>query len=671
MRFNKLIINVKINNELRFSKKIQRENLRRKGVYVINVFTNKESIVLDYAKKELVHYLAKAIEDICKEKGGISGEEEKFTFALEVIEDREETADSRDSFSYCVKENQGYIRGNNERSVLLGVYSYLKSIGFEFLYPGENGEVTPQLSSYYQLEVEHTLVEADYYHRGVCIEGANSLENVLEFIDWLPKTGFNSFFIQFKKPDIFFERWYNHTFNPTLSVEEKSREDLDFMLKTIIDAMKKRGLLLHRVGHGWTAECLGYDSLGWQESNKTIGPEIRSMIALIGGERNLWKNVPANTNLCYSSEAVQDKISDLVVEYAKKERKTEYIHFWLADECNNICECDDCKKSVLADQYIRILNIINEKLKKEHLNTKIVFLLYQELLYAPQKEKIKNPDRFCLMFAPISRDFEYSYPKELPEVPITPYKRNQFVLPQKIDENLMMYRSWLETYEGEIFFYDYPLGRAHYGDFGYMKIARIIYDDIEALKALNSQGYMSCQELRIMSPTSLPNYIMGNRLLDKKAGFEILTERYFDALYGAAAKECMEYLQSLSDLSDTNYFNGKGPRVQPQLADNFKSIEMAIEAFLPRIEELKQRGSSKHQQNLEILRYHGEYSRRLAKALYHLSLGEETQANRCYKIFCTYVQSIELKIQKYLDVYRIIEISTKYTGFKMDGLSET
>ena len=93
---------------------------------------------------------------------------------------------------------------------------------------------------------------------------------------------------------------------------------------------------------------------------------------------------------------------------------------------------------------------------------------------------------------------------------------------------------------------------------------------------------------------------------------------------------------------------------------------MIIEKFLPKIEELKQGKPLKQQENLEILRYHGEYSIRLAKALYHLSLGEETEANKYYKEFCRYVQSIELRIQKYLDVYRIIEVSTKYNGFRME-----
>ena len=168
-----------------------------------------------------------------------------------------------------------------------------------------------------------------------------------------------------------------------------------------------------------------------------------------------------------------------------------------------------------------------------------------------------------------------------------------------------------------------------------------------------------------MTPTGLPNYIMGNRLLYKDCDFETLRRKYFSALYGRAGEECINYLQRLSDLSDTNYFNGHGPRVQPQLSHNFRQIETIIEEFLPRIVELQESVSQQHSKNLEHLKYHGEYSKRLAKALYYLSMGEEEAANKYYEEFCVYVQGIEKEIQQYLDVYRIIEVSTKYTGFKL------
>ena len=65
---------------------------------------------------------------------------------------------------------------------------------------------------------------ASLRHRGVCIEGADSLENILDFIDWLPKMGYNSFFLQFKLPYTFMARWYHHENNPLLPEEEFDTE---------------------------------------------------------------------------------------------------------------------------------------------------------------------------------------------------------------------------------------------------------------------------------------------------------------------------------------------------------------------------------------------------------------------------------------------------------------
>ena len=135
--------------------------------------------------------------------------------------------------------------------------------------------------------------------------------------------------------------------------------------------------------------------------------------------------------------------------------------------------------------YVRILNRIDALLTEKKLKTKIVFLIYEELLWAPQKEEILNPDRFVMMFAPISRTFKKSYqmPKELPASPA--YVRNKITLPVNLEENLSFLSQWQKAFNGECFDYDYPLGRAHYGDMGYVHISKIIYDDIKYLKELH------------------------------------------------------------------------------------------------------------------------------------------------------------------------------------------
>ena len=149
-----------------------------------------------------------------------------------------------------IKDSIGYITGSNERSVLLAVYRFLKELGCEWVRPGVEGERIPHK------KIEHLQVSvcevASYRHRGVCIEGANTYENVLDMIDFLPKVGMNEYFIQFLVPSTFFERWYHHEGNPYFAKEDISREEVQGMVLGLEDEINKRGIRYHKTGHGWT-----------------------------------------------------------------------------------------------------------------------------------------------------------------------------------------------------------------------------------------------------------------------------------------------------------------------------------------------------------------------------------------------------------------------------------
>ena len=586
-------------------------------------------------------------------------EEDGFPITLRVDPSLSESG--ADAYRFAFTAQGGDICGSSPRAVLLGVYGYLRKIGFVFLRPDKGGTYVPALTRREDLlcpPISHT---ASFFHRGVCVEGADSLENALDFIDWLPKVGFNSFFVQFKKPDIFFERWYGHTFNPLLSPEHKTRQELDEMERALTQAMTLRGILDHRVGHGWTAEALGFSNTGWREEDLSPGSNIEPLIAQIDGVRRLRHGIPTNTNLCYANPEARRRLTEQVVSYAKANKNVNYLHFWLADEYNNICECPACAETTLSDQYVEILNGIDEALTAEGLDTKIVFLLYQELLYAPIQAKLRHPERFCLMFAPISRTFEKAYPRHSISREVPPYVRNRMKLPETVEGNLAHYYRWKDSFRGDSFFYDYPLGRAHYGDFGYMKIARVIYDDIHALKALDSNGYMSCQELRAACPTAFPNFVMGQALLDESLSYEELKQTYFRAMFGPGWEAVAEYLEQLSALSDTDYFNGHGPRLQPEKAPRFRRIGETSAAFLETMDTLHP-DLPEYRENWEFLRFHGRYCVLLSAALEALCTGDSSAAAR-FEAFCAHIRENEPRWQPQLDVYRVIEVATNYTGF--------
>ena len=567
-----------------------------------------------------------------------------------------------DSYYYNVCQNIARFQGSCPRAVLLGVYDYLRSLGFVFHHPGENGTFVPEITDPRELDRNQPLKTASFLHRGVCIEGADSLQNVLAFIDWLPKNGYNAFFLQFKQPDTFFERWYHHVNNPLLPPEALSREALDRMAEACAQAMALRGITHHRVGHGWTAAALGCDATGWDREQKQLSPEALSMTALVNGQRGLFHGVPTNTNLCYANPTARENLISQVVSYAASHPSVDCLHFWLADMPNNVCECPSCRETTLSDQYVSLLNELDQALTARDLPTRIVFLLYQELLYAPLRERIHNPDRFILMFAPISRTFEKSYPRMEKALPVTPYVRNRFRLPQTVEENLSHYFRWKEIFKGECFFYDYPLGRAHYGDFGYMKIARVIYDDIHALHALGSDGYMSCQELRAMTPTGFPSFVMGQALLDSSLSWEALKETYFSSLYQDRWETVVQYLEQLSFLSDTDYFNGHGERTQPQKQKQFLEIFRTARDFLTEMDSFRIT-DPRTLPHWDFLRFHGRYTMLLARALSALCIGDKKEADRLFREFADYVRQQEPARQAQLDVYRVIEVAVGYTGF--------
>ena len=572
------------------------------------------------------------------------------TVSLDVLEKPD-----KDSFRVDISPAGGSITGSNPRSVLLGVYDYLHHLGCRFLTP--ETEIVPGIPPV-RLAARYEKA-ASFRHRGVCIEGANSAENVLNFIAWLPKVGFNSFFLQFRIPYPFLSRWYHHMENPLREPEPYTLDDAARDTARFEEALAERSLLLHKVGHGWTAEVLGSDSMGgWNAVAEEVAADKLSMTALVNGKRGFFQSVPTNTSLCFSDPRTTDAFADQVLAYVRQNPRVDCLHVWLADGYNNICECEDCRKTTPADQYVALLNELDRRLTAENLPTRIVFLLYQELLWPPIREKLRNPDRFLLMFAPISRTFERAY--DLGDIPasIPGYVRNRITLPTGLGENLAFLRAWQTRWDGEGFVFDYPLGRAHYGDFGYLHIARLIGQDIKMLRQMGLGGYLSCQELRACSPNMLPNYVMGGVLFDEGMDVEQRIDEYFEAAYPGDPALARRYLEQLSAWSCCDYLNGKGSRTDPAIAGNMAGLA----EYCARMEyPLSAAPDTPH---WNALRRHNGYVRRLALALGALASGKRAESLRLHRELREFLCRTEPEFQGWLDVYRALDVTWNYTGFR-------
>ena len=175
-------------------------------------------------------------------------------------------------------------------------------------------------------------------------------------------------------------------------------------------------------------------------------------------------------------------MTDAITEYCKVNKHVSILHFWLSDGYNNHCECENCVQKRPADWYMLILNELDEKLTAAGVDTKIVFLIYHGLLWEPVEIKLNNPDRFIMMYAPISREYGKDYTESLEyneELP--PYVHNKCVAPTSLNQNMAHLRRWQEGFKGDSFSFDYHLMWAHLSDPGYERCARNLFNDMRDL----------------------------------------------------------------------------------------------------------------------------------------------------------------------------------------------
>ena len=276
-----------------------------------------------------------------------------------------ETSEEKDKIYVKVENGAGVISGSNERSVLMAAYRFMYELGCRFLYPGADGEKIPRRSLDYadiKADVDQT---PSYRHRGICIEGSVGYEHVYNTIDWLPKVGMSAFFMQFFTPSVFFRRYHERFYNDPADRDfgnVLTDEEIDAMVASLREEIAERGLVYHAVGHGWNSAPFGLENSGWYTVDGEPPEEIRQILARIDGKRQFHGGKPLNTQLCYSNSFVREKITDSIVAYCKDHTEVDYLHFWLADNVFNHCECDECIKKRPADYYVEMLNLLDEKL---------------------------------------------------------------------------------------------------------------------------------------------------------------------------------------------------------------------------------------------------------------------------------------------------------------------
>ena len=567
-----------------------------------------------------------------------------------------EDADLDDAIHVDVHDSKGIIAGSNPRSVLFAAYRFLEAAGCRWLRPGPDGDYVPSR------RIDNLSVrladKAAYRFRGHNNSGSYSVDYIVSKIEWGAKVGLNTFYNEFFIPQKSYQSWYAREYPSQKTPAPRTDAEITAYHQLVNREVKRRGLFLHAVGHGWNARLFGCPEIECHHWGDLEVPENQTRyLSLVGGER--VKRGPTFTELCYGNPAVRRRLVHLVADYAEAHPEVDYLHFWLDDRMNNTCECELCRDQRVSDFYVMMLNAIDRELMRRDIATRIVFLIYQDTLWPPENERFLNQDRFVLMFAPISRLFDEPYAVPDEGLVLPPYQLNQNASPQDIAMNVAFLQAWQEAFGGLGFVYDYHMFYIHFYDQGYYGYLDVLAEDIRRLPRLKLDGFVSCQMQRSFYPHGFPHDAHARLLWNPTSELEDLARSYFEGAFGSDGTSALKYVQTLSDLFSPKHFyrlrrtrDGRPGDEEIQDARNKLSrVKDAVHRFRPVIERNVSGHDPARALSWKHLSIHSGMAVLMADALLARDEGRKADEQAAWKAMREYVVEHEDATDGAFDVF--------------------
>ncbi|MBO5339946.1 MAG: DUF4838 domain-containing protein [Oscillospiraceae bacterium] len=569
-------------------------------------------------------------------------------------------------------ETGGILAGSNPRSVLFAVYRFLKLNGCRWLFPGLDGEyisrqpITAQ--KYHKL--------ADHCIRGFMVEGTPGAEHVLDYIDYHAKQEMNLF-----SPDdikIYMRRYYEHQ-NNTMNrhMEPLPTEQYNQWWAMFEAEALKRGLLLKKGGHSRIPAAIGLDPFAYEEyrsGKKPVPEEARQYLALINGERKLYSYNGGGsiffTNLCLSNPEARRLFVKSTADHLEKNPRLCMNTVGFADGHHNHCECEECRKLHPADFQIMIANELDEELTRRGIKTKVALSTYVDLMFPPIREKIKNPDRFFIQFAPISRSYTSSITEDtvIPE-PLQYKARNVWDAPKGIEECVALLQARRAQVNVPCYAYEYHFWRPQMRDPALMAISRRLYEDVRSLKLLDIQGYQQDGSNRHFFPHGFHHFIHAETLVNRECDYEEMKADYFSHLYGEDWKQVVQYLQGISDAFGEKYMHGedsidpaRGTHYNPARAKELMKVEELSAVARELADTHREMPHRVQSLAYRLLERHAEYCQKLAPVFIAKCQGYDKRAVELMDAFIADFGRHDYELERWLDfglATRMLRVAAK------------
>jgi hypothetical protein len=329
---------------------------------------------------------------------------------------------------------------------------------------------------------------------------------------------------------------------------------------------------------------------------------------------------------------------------------------FLADLSHNHCECEECQKKRPNDWWVIILNEIDAELTRKGLDNKISFNFYVDGMFAPEVERLNNPDRFLFEFCPISRSYTSSITKDsvIPE-PI-PYVRNAWKVPKGIEELIALWNEWKKIYSGATSVYEYHFWNHQYRDPGIMAIARRLYEDSYSYKLTGMDGCMQDGSDRSFFPNGFHGYIYAETMMNRELDFEEESEKYFSAFYGPDWKKAKRYLDFVSEAFDHRYMSGelssdpkKGNMYNPERAEILSEVKEYAAEIRDLIKKQKPFDQRAQANAWKVLGFHTLYAEGLAEVFIEKCKGHNKIAFEMLEKFLEEFGKYDVEIERWFD----------------------